>query len=234
MPLVNSHYVPLNEPYPIIYYDGTVAMQIGTLIVVYGPGEETGIRGRVTTSRMYTRSHPVVAYGNKYVSEPRNEWKLNMWSEGVVWDFVTLKDVFTLCFTKQSEINFDAIDVLTTTIRMKEAVNGTYKFRLSSVLKDLENMGIKRPPLLSQLKPTGHPAHVYVVRNLAKDIVCVRCFGALFCCVRLVDNAEEMATEIRRQVADYIMLLESKEIKLTYESEDDVVDDLVAELNKQS
>lgn len=234
MPIVNSHYVTINEPYPIIYYDGTVAMQIGTLIVVYGPGEEPSARGNRVTSRMYTRSHPVVAYGNKYASEPRNEWKLNMWSEGVVWDLVTLKDVFTLCFTKQKEINLEAIEILTETIRMKEAVNGTYKFRLSSVLKDLESMGIKRPALLSKLEPTGSPAHVYVFRKLAKDIVCVRCFGALFCCVRLERNIEDMATEIRRQVADYMMLLESKEIKLTYESEDEVVDKLVETLNKQS
>ena len=155
MPIINSHYVPLQEPYPIIYYGGTVAMQTGTLIVVYGPGREEGIRGHVMTSRMYTKSHPVVTYGNKYVSEPRGEWRLNMWSEGVVWDYVQLMDVFTLCFTKQTEINFEAIDVLTTTIRLKEAVNGTYKFRLSTVLKDLGNMGIKCPELLSQFVPAS-------------------------------------------------------------------------------
>lgn len=233
MPIVNSHYVTINQPYPIIYYDGTVAMQIGTLIVVYGPGEEPpGRGGRVITSRMYTRSHPVVAYGNKYVSEPRNEWRLNMWSEGVVWDMVTLKDVYTLCFTKQTEINYEAIDVLTTSIRIREAINGTYKFRLSSVLKELENMGIKRPELLSQQAPAG-PVHVSIMRNLAKDVVCVRGFGAMFCCVRYEDSIEKMATEIRRQVADYIMLLKSKEIKMIYQSDDDVVNELVAELNNQ-
>ena len=56
MPIVNSHYVPLQEPYPIIYYGGSVAMQIGTLIIVNGPGEERGMSGRVVFSRMYTCS----------------------------------------------------------------------------------------------------------------------------------------------------------------------------------
>ena len=232
MPIVNSHYVPLQEPYPIIYYGGSVAMQIGTLIIVNGPGEERGMSGRVVFSRMYTCSYPVVAYGNKHFSEPRNEWRLNMWSEGVVWDYVQLKDVYTFCFTKQREINFEAVDVLTTSIRMKEAVSGTYKFRLSVVLNEIEKMGISKPALLTRMEPAG-PAKVFVNRDLAKDIVCVRGFGALFCCVRLSENIEDMAVEIRRQVADYLMLLKPKEFELSYESDNEECKELVNALNEK-
>ena len=232
MPIVNSHYVPLQEPYPIIYYGGSVAMQIGTLIIVNGPGEERGMPGRVVTTRMYTCSYPVVAYGNKHFSEPRNEWRLNMWSEGVVWDYVQLKDVYTFCFTKQREINFEAIDVLTTSIRMKEAVSGTYKFRLSVVLNEIEKMGISKPALLTRLEPAA-PAKVFINRNLAKDIVCVRGFGALFCCVRLSEYIEDMAVEIRRQVADYLMLLKPKEFELSYEADNEECKELVNALNEK-
>lgn len=233
MPIINSHYVPLKEPYPIIYYGGTVAMQTGTLIVVYGPGEEPGRFGNIFTSRMMTKSHPVVTYGNKNISEPRGEWRLNMWSEGVVWDYVQLKDVFTLCFTKQTEIHYEAIDVLTTSIRLKEAVSGTYKFRLSTVLRDLESMGIKKPELLSKLMPSA-PAQVSINKNLAKDLVCVHGFGALFCCVRLGDNTEEMVTEIRRQIADYLMLLKPNEIELTFTTKYPECQDIVDALNNKS
>ena len=232
MPIVNSHYVPLQEPYPIIYYGGSVAMQIGTLIIVNGPGEERGMPGRVVTTRMYTCSYPVVAYGNKHFSEPRNEWRLNMWSEGVVWDYVQLKDVYTFCFTKQREINFEAVDVLTTSIRMKEAVSGTYKFRLSVVLNEIEKMGISKPALLTRMEPAG-PAKVFVNRDLAKDIVCVRGFGALFCCVRLSEDIEDMAVEIRRQVADYLMLLKPKEFELSYEADNEECKELVNALNEK-
>ena len=232
MPIVNSHYVPLQEPYPIIYYGGSVAMQIGTLIIVNGPGEERCMSGRVVSSRMYTCSYPVVAYGNKHFSEPRNEWRLNMWSEGVVWDYVQLKDVYTFCFTKQREINFEAVDVLTTSIRMKEAVSGTYKFRLSVVLNEIEKMGISKPALLTRMEPAG-PAKVFVNRDLAKDIVCVRGFGALFCCVRLSENIEDMAVEIRRQVADYLMLLKPKEFELSYEADNEECNELVNALNEK-
>lgn len=232
MPIVNSHYVPLQEPYPIIYYGGSVAMQIGTLIIVNGPGEERSMPGRVVTTRMYTCSYPVVAYGNKHFSEPRNEWRLNMWSEGVVWDYVQLKDVYTFCFTKQREINFEAVDVLTTSIRMKEAVSGTYKFRLSVVLNEIEKMGISKPALLTRMEPAG-PAKVFVNRDLAKDIVCVRGFGALFCCVRLSEDIEEMAVEIRRQVADYLMLLKPKEFELSYEADNEECKELVNALNEK-
>ena len=232
MPIVNSHYVPLQEPYPIIYYGGSVAMQIGTLIIVNGPGEERGMSGRVVFSRMYTCSYPVVAYGNKHFSEPRNEWRLNMWSEGVVWDYVQLNDVYTFCFTKQREINFEAVDVLTTSIRMKEAVSGTYKFRLSVVLNEIEKMGISKPALLTRMEPAG-PAKVFVNRDLAKDIVCVRGFGALFCCVRLSEDIEDMAVEIRRQVADYLMLLKPKEFELSYEADNEECKELVNALNEK-
>ena len=232
MPIVNSHYVPLQEPYPIIYFGGSVAMQIGTLIIVNGPGEERGMSGRVVFSRMYTCSYPVVAYGNKHFSEPRNEWRLNMWSEGVVWDYVQLKDVYTFCFTKQREINFEAVDVLTTSIRMKEAVSGTYKFRLSVVLNEIEKMGISKPALLTRMEPAG-PAKVFVNRDLAKDIVCVRGFGALFCCVRLSEDIEDMAVEIRRQVADYLMLLKPKEFELSYEADNEECKELVNALNEK-
>lgn len=217
MPIVNSHYVPLQEPYPIIYYGGTIAMQTGTLIVVNAPGEEPRHLGRVFSSRMTTSSHPVVTYGNKFVSEPRGEWRQNMWSEGVVWDYVQLKDVYTFCFTKQKQVNFETITVLTTTIRMKEALSGTYKFRVSTVLKDLENFGIEKPDMLSRMLPFG-PLHVSAVKNLERDLVIVTGFGALFCCVLMETDVEKMVTEIRRQVADYLMLLQPKEFELSYET----------------
>ena len=173
-----------------------------------------------------------MAYGNKHFSEPRNEWRLNMWSEGVVWDYVQLKDVYTFCFTKQREINFEAVDVLTTSIRMKEAVSGTYKFRLSVVLNEIEKMGISKPALLTRMEPAG-PAKVFVNRDLAKDIVCVRGFGALFCCVRLSEDIEDMAVEIRRQVADYLMLLKPKEFELSYEADNEECKELVNALNEK-
>lgn len=232
MPIINSHYVPLQEPYPIIYYGGTVAMQIGTLIIVNGPGQEIGRRGNIFSSRMTTSSHPVVAYGNKFVSEPHGEWRQNMWSEGVVWDYVQLKDVYTFCFTKQKEVNFPTIQVLTTTIRIREALMGTYKYRVSTVLKDLENMGIKKPEILSRLLPV-RPARVYVDKNLEKDLVYVSGFGAMFCCVLYGSNIDEMVTEIRRQVADYLMLLKPKEIELSYETDVPECQPIVDALNNK-
>lgn len=233
MPIVNSHYVPLQEPYPIIYYGGTVAIQTGTLIVVNAPGAEVeGRMGNRFSSRMTTSSHPVVTYGNKFVSEPHGEWRQNMWSEGVVWDYVQLKDVYTFCFTKQKQVNLDTIQILTTTIRIKEALTGTYKFRISTVLKELENLGIKRPNALSIQQPT-RPLHVIVIKNLEKDLVLITGLGALCCCVQMEKDVEKMVTEIRRQVADYLMLLKPKEVELSYETDVQECQPIVDALNTQ-
>lgn len=103
--IVNTHYAPLQPPYPVIYCNGEVAMQIATLIVVEGPEPASAnyrrpVGNRVPPAMMpysiRTHSHPVVSYSNKSVGLVLGPARPNDFSEGVVWDKVELGDIIVL------------------------------------------------------------------------------------------------------------------------------------------
>lgn len=104
--IVNSHYVALQPPYPVIYSNGEVAMQTGTLIVVEGLdlpdpsaiSRQGNISGpSMAPYRMRTHSHPVVSYGNKHAGVIAPTIEPEQWAEGIVWDNVEQRDVVILC-----------------------------------------------------------------------------------------------------------------------------------------
>ena len=87
--MIQSHFVSLERPYPIICYGSEVAMQVGTLIVVDEARDENGNYG------ITTHSHPVVSYANrKHVKF--SALKPRYIADGVVWDRVELASVGTI------------------------------------------------------------------------------------------------------------------------------------------
>ena len=66
--IVNSHYVPLQPPYPVISCNGEVAMQTGTLIVVedHNPSVPSLSNNKEAPYAIRTHSHPVVSYSNTF------------------------------------------------------------------------------------------------------------------------------------------------------------------------
>lgn len=91
--MIHTSYVPLEHPYQIIEYNGTIGIQIGTLIVV---------EDKSTADNEYaikTHSHPVVSYvNNRYHPIQKKPSTLSMPKpyEGVVWDKVELHQVRNL------------------------------------------------------------------------------------------------------------------------------------------
>ena len=102
--IVNSHYVTLQPPYPVIYCNGEVGMQIGTLIVVEGPEVDKIAPAYIMETTeppmspyaIRTHSHPVVSYSNKSMGLVMAPVRPNDFSEGGVWDKVELGDVVVL------------------------------------------------------------------------------------------------------------------------------------------
>lgn len=113
--MIQSHYVPLERPYRIIYAGGVVGLQIGTLIVVddqmhmlsqnVGSGRENRAAWSYVDLNSFkgikTYSHPVVSYINK--SDKGNRKFMSdapyggVYSEAVVWNQVDQHEVMTLC-----------------------------------------------------------------------------------------------------------------------------------------
>lgn len=89
--MINTSYVPLEQPFRVIEYNGTLGIQIGTLIVTKElEGEEYAIEAH---------SHPVVSYVNN--SALKGKKKKTAWLhydavEGVVWENVEVGQVNTM------------------------------------------------------------------------------------------------------------------------------------------
>ena len=91
--MIQTSYVPLEHPYRIIEYNGTLGIQIGTLIVTKDMSD------RETGYAIETHSHPVVSYvNNKIRTDKKNSRSLSLPRpyEGVVWDKVELWQLRTL------------------------------------------------------------------------------------------------------------------------------------------
>lgn len=93
--MINTSYVPLEHPYRIIEYNGTIGIQIGVLVVT----KETESKdGRFAIE---THSFPVVSYINNKVNKesvkrPMLLYFSNEDTEGVVWNNVEVSQVKTL------------------------------------------------------------------------------------------------------------------------------------------
>jgi len=97
--MIQTSYVPLEHPYRIIEYNGTLGIQIGTLIVTKDMSD------RENGYAIETHSHPVVSYVNlKHIPKERTSplWFVYNETEGVVWDKVEVNQVKTV--TREGDV----------------------------------------------------------------------------------------------------------------------------------
>ena len=134
--IINSPYVPLQPPYPIIYCNGEVGMQIATLIVLEKPDiQELYPFGNKSAYYIISHSHPVVSYGNKQTAIVDPNVEPNDWSEGIVWEHVELRDVMTLCHAPNGVPNDPATEnVLGNSHWVHFSANQNLSHRLGSLV----------------------------------------------------------------------------------------------------
>lgn len=92
--MIQTSYVPLEHPFQIIEYNGTLGIQIGTLIVTVDKSDDVE-----SGYAIETHSHPVVSYINNRIRPERKTHKslsLPRPFEGVVWNKVELHQLRTL------------------------------------------------------------------------------------------------------------------------------------------
>lgn len=94
--MIQTHYVRLEPPYEVIFCNGEVGIQIGSLIAV----EEK--RGENDEYGLVTHTHPIVSYGSKRTLSFWTRGQTNVWTspgdyvQGAVWDKVEVNDVLVL------------------------------------------------------------------------------------------------------------------------------------------
>lgn len=236
--IVNSHYVPLQKPYPIIYSRGEVGMQIATLIVVEGldpskphPG------GRILDPyAIRTHSHPVVSYGNKVEGYILEIPEPNDWSEGIVWDKVELRNVKVLCMTDKPEISQWRFSEISYQERYRDILNNTSTFKLSLLMSRFRrlhvSLDIPMPNGELEVKLTLNNSPIG--SNLLDVIKSGKNFFApyLYVLVRASDDMDKMEQDLREQIDDYRAALAPNEVHFTFDYAQEEWKPLAERLNK--
>ena len=223
--IVNSHYVPLQSPYPIIYCNGEMGMQTGTFIVVEGYDPSAPHRGgrMEPPYAMRTHSHPVVSYGNKYAAELTDFSEPNDWSEGIVWDKAEMRDVTILCYDSKPEIPHPKLDMLVSGSRYKDAYQNRETFNLSKLMQQFRKFNIqlslaemfKGVQLAPEVKVTfikQTPNNVFLY-GLTEGYA-----PYLNVLLRWSDDLDKMEKTIRNQIDDYRTAIAPHVIHFSFDS----------------
>lgn len=239
--IVNSHYVPLQPPYPIIYCNGEMGMQTGTLIVVEGrdPSQPDPYGNRQSIYAIRTHSHPVVSYANKAQSVLTPFPVPNEASEGIVWDRVEMRDVTVLCYVNgvMSELLPNRIECLIVEERQKDAANGKHTFELSNLLSQFHRFSI-RSSLYDEFDKidSGDWVTLSITKALYGDFYYIDGSDEvpfLYVAENSNESLDEMEQGICRQIDDYRAAIAPRKLHFSFNSEEENLKPLCEKLNEK-
>lgn len=237
--MIQSHYIGMNHPYPIVRYGFEVAMQIGTLVVVEESENEDG------GYAIETHSHPVVSYFNRErgkILTPRESLP-----ESVVWNKVEAKDVEYLFLENEEMLRWKTFshivqDCVLDSILFEDEPQYSYASRLRSRLRHL---GIPVEPLVSGIYEIDltyedrHPDVKYLDGETKKltepdgsQIEDTTIIGGVFTFWAIDGDLKSMYDAIWKQVHAYIWYDASTPLFFHFTSSDGKYTELAERLNK--
>ncbi len=220
----NSHYVPLNPPYPILYFRGRVGIQTGTLIVV-----QPQLRGGNMRSALRMVSMPVVNYVNKSKQLPSQLTMSEHRAENVVWQ-VDISGTELLSYDNADTINlinFSGVE------RLRNMTGMSYGFSLTRLVQDIKSLGFKIAPEFYPINPHGSLELMYghieantgcLTSNSIMNLI------GLFVAVKESD-IDNMLVRISEQVDDYIRAVEREDITIEFRCKEPKFAELIKQLN---
>lgn len=137
--MIQTNYVPLEHPYRVVYYNGVIGIQIGSLILAIEKQDEEGKR------IVEIKTHPVVSYSStEKKKEITGSSFPGVYAEAVVWDKVEQRDVTTLAL-ENGKIYWDELfyvirDYILKSYHKSEFDGYGAVFRFSN---DLERLGVE-------------------------------------------------------------------------------------------
>lgn len=225
-PPFNSHYVPLNPPYPILYLHGRVGIQTGTLLVIQ-PNPLYG--NRSNSLRMV--SMPVVNYVNKSKLLPSQLTMPEHRAENVVWQVdISRTELLGYDNTETVHIeNFSSIE------RLRNLSGMSSGFSLSKLVFDIESLGFKIAPEFYPQNPHGSLELMF--GHLDKNTACltanhIKNLISLFIAVK-VGTLDEMLKAISEQVDDYKNVVRRNDITIEFRCKEPQFDELIKQLNQK-
>ncbi len=221
----NSHYMPLNPPYPIIYYRGRVGIQTGTLLVV-----QPHLRGNVPGALRMV-SMPVVNHVNKSKQLPLQLSMPEHWVENKVWQ----TDISGTEILGYDNVDAIHIENFSSVERLRNMSGMSSGFSLSRLVLDLQALGFKISPEFYPQNPHGSLQLMY--GHLDANTACltsnnIRNLMGLFIAVK-ESTLNDMFTRISEQVEDYISAVERKDITIDFQCREPQFAELIKLLNEK-
>jgi hypothetical protein len=221
----NSHYVPLNPPYPILYLRGRVGIQTGSLLVV-----QPQLRGGNVPGALRMVSMPVVNYINKSKQLPSQLTMSEHWAENVVWQ-VDISRTELLGYDNADTINlinFSGVE------RLRNMTGMSYGFSLTRLVQDIKTLGFNIAPDFYPNNPHGSLELMY--GHLDANTACLTAnnisnLTGLFIAVKESNNIDEMFVRISEQVDDYKRAVEREDITVEFRCKEPQFGELIKLLN---
>lgn len=222
----NSHYMPINPPYPILYLRGRVGIQTGTLLVV-----QPQLRGGNIPGALRMISMPVVNYVNKSKQLPSLLTMPEHRAENVVWQ-VDISGTELLGYD-----NADTIDLVSFSgiERLRNLSGMSSGFSLSRLVNDLKSLGFKIAPKFYPNNPHGSLELMY--GHLDANTACLtanRIMNLLGLFIAVKESSlDDMLVRISEQVDDYKSAVGREDITIEFRCKEPKFAELISLLNQK-
>lgn len=233
--MIQTSYVPLEHPYQIVEYNGTLGMQIGTLIVTKDLSDDD------EDYAIETHSHPVVSYVNKRIRpDLKHHQSLSLPKpyEGVVWDKVELHELNTLA-REDEKLRWRDYMALCIKLRFGQMEGRTSNIESSlfNIYGEMKDLGIEF--ILPQMSGNGQyklkVELADIIKHKRKDYLYTK--GDLGIIVEYdQDDYLRMMGQILSQAKFYISMLEHLGIfdcKVKFWTQDLFLQQLAESLNEE-
>ena len=222
----NSHYIPLNPPYPILYLRGRVGIQTGTLLVV-----QPQLRGGNIPGALSMVSMPVVNYANKSKQLPSQLTMSEHRAENVVWQ-VDISGTELLGYDNAETIHLETFSAIE---RLRNLSGMSSGFSLSRLAQDIKSLGFKIAPEFYPQNPNGSLELMF--GHLDANTACltsnhIRNLFSLFIAIK-VGTQDEMLKAISEQVDDYMRAVERDDITIEFRCKEQQFAELIKLLNQK-
>jgi hypothetical protein len=224
--LFNSHYVPLNPPYPILYLRGRVGIQTGSLLVV-----QPQLRGSNVPGALRMVSMPVVNYVNKSKQLPSQLTMYEHRAENVVWQ-VDISGTELLGYDNTETIHIETFCGIE---RLRNMSGMSYGFSLARLVQDIKSLGFKISPEFYPQNPHGSLELMY--GHLDANTTCLTANhiknigGGMMIAVKVSSSMDDVFARISEQVDDYKRAVERKDITVEFRCKEPQFGELIKLLN---
>ena len=206
---MTSSIIKLDRPYPIVYYKGSLLLQVGTLLVV----SEKHIGRNYDLSGLYQEAYPILSYNGRQFGNPLSD--------------TILDETMFICHENEEVGLTDATQYLEWDCNQAD---GKFNFKLLDTLQDY-NCSIRHIKDID-----GGEFHIELFMDeygSGKQAVQAWAMnGSLFFYAEIKETILEIAQQLIEEIRFYLQYIDVENLKWTFTSEITREEPYITELNE--